>query len=215
MASRATIPAPLDLQNSLFADAPAGPLGLVYEPAFLSVEDERELLQYIAALPFQGASYKEWTARRRVVSYGGRFDFDRNVLLEAAPLPSVLHPLRARVAAWAGVQSDDFKHALVSEYSPGTPLGWHRDAPCFEKVAGVSLAGYARMRWRPYPPKAQAARATFALDLPPRSAYIMQDAARWDWQHAVSPTKMLRYSITFRTLRLRPHTRGEPGAGNQ
>ena len=99
------------------------------------------------------------------------------------------------------MQPIEFQHALVSEYSPGTPLGWHRDAPCFEVVAGVSLAGVARMRWRPYPPGTATARATFALDLPPRSAYIMRGAARWDWQHAVSPTRMLRYSITFRTLR--------------
>lgn len=201
MVARAIIPAPADLQSSLFGDAPAGPSGLVYEPAFLSAEEERGLLLHLAGLPFHGASYKEWTARRRVVSYGGRFDFDRNVLVEAAPLPDFLHPLRERVAAWCAVRPEEFRHALVSEYSPGTPLGWHRDAPCFETVAGVSLAGVARMRWRPYPPGTQMARATFALDLPPRSAYIMRDAARWDWQHAVSPTKMLRYSITFRTLR--------------
>jgi alkylated DNA repair dioxygenase AlkB len=39
------------------------------------------------------------------------------------------------------------------------------------------------------------------IDLAPRSAYLMRDAARWQWQHAISPTKELRYSITFRTLR--------------
>ncbi len=44
------------------------------------------------------------------------------------------------------------------------------------------------------------------LDLAPRSAYILEGAARWDWQHAISPTKALRYSITFRTL----STRGRP-----
>jgi len=201
MAARATIPAPADPQNSLFGDAPAGPSGLVYEPAFLSPEEERGLLEHLAGLPLQGASYKEWTARRRVVSYGGRFDFDRNVLVEAAPVPGFLHPLRARVAAWCRVQPDEFRHALVSEYSPGTPLGWHRDAPCFETIAGISLAGMARMRWRPYAAEAAGARSSFALDLLPRSAYIMRGGARWDWQHAISPTRELRYSITFRTLR--------------
>ena len=44
----------------------------------------------------------------------------------------------------------------------------------------------------------------FAIDLPPRSAYIMRGAARWNWQHAVSPTRELRYSITFRTLARQP-----------
>jgi hypothetical protein len=38
------------------------------------------------------------------------------------------------------------------------------------------------------------------MDLEPRSAYSITGHARWGWQHAISPTKELRYSITFRTL---------------
>jgi hypothetical protein len=30
---------------------------------------------------------------------------------------------------------------------------------------------------------------------------VLRDDARWRWQHHVPPTKALRYSITFRTLR--------------
>jgi alkylated DNA repair dioxygenase AlkB len=173
----------------------------VYQAEWLSVAEEQALLQQLATLPFAGASYKEWTARRRVVSFGGRFDFERNELHGAAPLPGFLQPLRARVAAWCGLPEAGFRQALVSEYAPGTPLGWHRDAPCFGTVAGVCLAGVGRMRWRPYPPRAGQARAALTLDLPPRSAYVMAGPARWDWQHAISPTRALRYSITFRTLR--------------
>ena len=35
----------------------------------------------------------------------------------------------------------------------------------------------------------------------PRAAlgYLVRGVARWRWQHAVSPTRELRYSITFRT----------------
>jgi hypothetical protein len=29
----------------------------------------------------------------------------------------------------------------------------------------------------------------------------MRDTARWGWQHCISETKELRYSITFRTAR--------------
>ena len=90
---------------------------------------------------------------------------------------------------------------MVAEYQPSTPLGWHRDVPDFEVVMGVSLLGRARLRFRPWPPKPNA-RTTFAVELEPRSAYVMRDEARWHWQHAVSPTKELRYSITFRTKRL-------------
>ena len=71
--------------------------------------------------------------------------------------------------------------------------------PEFELIAGVSLAGTCRMRFRPWPPKKGA--KVFVLDLAPRSVYVMRDAIRWRWQHSVSPTLELRYSVTFRTRR--------------
>jgi alkylated DNA repair dioxygenase AlkB len=134
------------------------------------------------------------------VSFGGKYDFTAHELIPAAPIPPILFALRARIAAWSGIDASQFNHALIAEYRAGTQLGWHRDVPNFESVVGVSLAAAARMRFRPYPPRVGQRKAAFAIDLAPRSIYTMQGAARWDWQHAVSPTKALRYSITFRTL---------------
>jgi alkylated DNA repair dioxygenase AlkB len=187
----------------LFASAttPALPDGLVYETDFLAVEEEAELLATIATLPFHEARYREYTAKRRTVSYGASYDFSTNEPLPAPPVPAWLFPLRERVAAWTAIPSDDFGFALVTEYQPGTQLGWHRDVPNFETVVGVSLAGQARMRFRPWPATAPPRRAAFHLDLQPRSVYVLRGDARWRWQHAISPTKALRYSITFRTAR--------------
>ena len=103
------------------------------------------------------------------------------------------------MAAWLGVPSSSVKHALVTEYRPGTALGWHRDVPDFELVCGISLAAACRMRFRPFPP-AKDRRSVLSLDLAPRSAYIFRGDARWRWQHGIPPTKALRYSITFRTM---------------
>jgi alkylated DNA repair dioxygenase AlkB len=103
------------------------------------------------------------------------------------------------VAAWSGIAAEQFGHALVAEYQPGTALGWHRDVPDFESIVGVSLAGAGRMRLRPYPPQ-HGQRAVHTIELAPRSVYLLQGPARWAWQHAISPTSALRYSITFRTL---------------
>lgn len=72
-----------------------------------------------------------------------------------------------------------------------------RDNRDLTVVAGISLAGWGRMRFRPY--AAQDARHTVVLDLPPRSVYVMREAIRWQWQHSMLPTKELRYSITLRT----------------
>jgi alkylated DNA repair dioxygenase AlkB len=188
------------MQGHLFDTGVRLPEGLRYEPEFLSIGDEQTLLQTIGALPFSDAQYKQFTARRRIVSFGGRYDFSSNELLPAAPVPPWLYPLRERAAAWAQLPEGELNHALIAEYMPGTPLGWHRDVPDFESIVGISLAGKCRMRFRRYPPR-RPGRAECHLDLLPRSIYTMQGPARWAWQHSVSPTKELRYSITFRTMR--------------
>lgn len=176
------------------------PDGFDYAEEFLTPNEERQLIHIVQALPLEAAAYKEYTARRRVVSFGGRFDYSKNVLLDAPPIPEWLLPLRDRAAGWAHLPPADIQHALVAEYSPGTPLGWHRDVPDFEAVVGISLAGWATLRFRRYPP-AKPGRTELSVDLAPRSIYTMQNAARWKWQHSVPPTKSLRYSITFRTPR--------------
>jgi len=69
--------------------------------------------------------------------------------------------------------------------------------PVYGMVAGISLAGTGRMRFRPY--DAQDAEHTHTLDLAPGSLYVMRDTIRWRWQHSLLPVKALRYSITLRT----------------
>jgi alkylated DNA repair dioxygenase AlkB len=176
------------------------PDGLRYRPAFLAPAEEDSLLADVRALPLARARYRSFTARRRILSFGAGYDFDANELLPAPPLPPRLHPLRARVADLAGVPAEDFAQCTVAEYAAGTQLGWHRDVPHFGVVAGVSLGASARMRLRPYPHARRPAPRPLVLVLEPRSAYVLRDAARWRWQHAISPTKALRYSITFRTF---------------
>ncbi len=172
-------------QGQLFGPAAQLPEGFVYVEDFIDEAEERALLEAIARLPLEVAKYKEYTARRRIAMFEDG-------------MPEFLLPLRAKIAAWVGVPADDLHHALVNEFRAGTPLGWHRDAPAYGRVAGVSLGGWARMRLRPYPPKKS---DVVDLELAPRSAYRMEGTARWGWQHSIAATKALRYSITFRTMR--------------
>jgi alkylated DNA repair dioxygenase AlkB len=189
-------------QLDLFGSpAPRLPEGMTFEEEFLSLDDEAALVAQIESLELREAQYKGYTARRRVMSYGSQYDFDDNRLLAAPSIPPFLVPLRERLAAWAGVAPASFTNALIAEYRPGTPLGWHRDVPDYELVAGVSLASNARMRLRPYPPVQPKKDDVINLELPPRSAYVLRGVARWGWQHSIAPTPGLRYSITFRTRR--------------
>lgn len=185
-------------QADLFGGALALPEDFVYQPDFITAAEERELLANIRKIALEDAKYREYTARRRVAYFGFDYDFSKNQLGEAPPVPAFLHPLREKMARWMRIAPEAFVHALVSEYRPGTPLGWHRDAPDFDRVAGVSLGGHARMRFRKYPPGKD---KPLVLELEPRSAYQMNGASRWRWQHSIPPTPELRYSITFRTLR--------------
>ena len=192
---------PVSRQPDLFAARANVPEGLRYAEGFVSAGQEAALLAELERLPFENARYKEWKANRRVVSFGGRYDFSSHELLPESPVPPFLFDLRAAAADFVGVPAAALTHALVAEYRTATQLGWHRDVPEFELVAGVSLLGAARMRLRRYPHVAGSGARSVALTLAPRSIYSLRGEARWGWQHAISPTPGLRYSITFRTLR--------------
>ena len=190
-------------QGALFDASGLLPPGLAFEPAFIDVAEEQALIELAGALPLREAKYKQYTARRRVYAYGSRFDFEEYKLRPVAigELPPPLQTLRARLAAWASVSPDAFVHVMVAEYQKGTPLGWHRDAPDYEVIVGVSLGSPARLRFRPWPPRDPKKQDIVAIDLAPRSAYLMRDSARWGWQHSVPPVPGLRYSVTMRTVR--------------
>lgn len=191
------------MQDDLFgAPPPPLPPGMRLQEAFLSPAEEQALLARIEALPLAPMKYQQYEALRRVVSYGGSYDFSRRALEAAEPLPAWLDPLRERAGAWAGIAPQAFVQALVAQYQPGTPLGWHRDVPDFEDIVGISLGNEAVMRFRPYPHEKGRRGGVLKLVLPPRSIYLLRGAARWGWQHSVAPTKALRYSITLRTGRV-------------
>jgi alkylated DNA repair dioxygenase AlkB len=90
---------------------------------------------------------------------------------------------------------------LLARYPEGAGIGWHRDAPTFgSRIPGVSLAGASRMRFQR---TVGGERSVAAIELAPRSAYLLSGKARWSWQHSIPATRSLRYSVTFRTLRRR------------
>jgi alkylated DNA repair dioxygenase AlkB len=180
------------------------PEGFEYREAFLTADGERELLAAIEQVAFSAFEMRGVVARRRVAFFGMSY-----MTPEAppVPMPEFLMPPRAQLAAWAGIPADDFVMALINEYPPGAPIGWHRDAPPYGVVAGLSLLSACRMRLRPYvsPHSNSAGRrvATHQLTLEPRSAYIMRGPARSEFEHSIPPVTSLRYSITFRTVRAR------------
>ena len=181
------------------------PEGFRYRDGFLTADEEASLAAAIGGLRFTTFEMRGVVARRRVAFFGRSYDSGG---APTPPLPAFLLPLRDRLAAWADVEPSAFEMALVNEYPPGAPIGWHRDAPQYDIVAGVSVLSSCRMRFRPYaPPRPRASTggsrrsATHEITLEPRSAYLMGGAARNAYEHHIPAVTTLRYSITFRTLR--------------
>ena len=186
--------------GSLFdADVPPG---FEYRAGIVSAAEETALAAAIAAVEFSTFEMRGVIARRRVAFFGETYDRGEG---SSPPLPEFLFPLRARLAAWARIDPGQLAMALINEYAPGAPIGWHRDAPQYDIVCGVSLLSECRMKFRPYvrPGEAGSARrpATHAITLERRSAYLMTGESRSRYEHHIPAVTSLRYSITFRTRR--------------
>jgi alkylated DNA repair protein (DNA oxidative demethylase) len=170
----------------------------VYRPDLLGEAEERALLAELERLEFHEIHMHGVVARRTARHFGVDYDYGRRAAVhEAEPVPEWLVPVPGHAAGLAGVAPEELAEILVQRYPPGAPIGWHRDAPAFGIVVGISLGSPARMRFRR---DEGGVRTTFELVLEPRSGYVLAGEARTAWQHHVPPAKALRYSITFRTL---------------
>jgi alkylated DNA repair dioxygenase AlkB len=183
--------------------AGALPNGFVYRADFISRDEEIALVRSIEQLPFVAPTMHGVAAKRRTVHFGRSYDFNTFALGDAPALPEFLVPLQERVAKFAGRDPAEFGEALVTEYAPGAGIGWHRDAPAFGVIVGISLLTPCPMKFRPWPvAKGTGSRIKpLTCVLEPCSAYVLDSEVRAGWQHHIPPTKELRYSVTFRTLR--------------
>ena len=185
---------------------PSLPPGFHYRADFITHEEEADLVKAISEIAFAEFEMRGVVARRRVKFFGRSYDA---VPGPEEPIPEFLFGVRDRLAAWAGVAPDAFAMALINEYREAAPIGWHRDAPQYELVAGLSLVSPCRMKLRPYvapkdvPNLPAPRKTTHEIELQPRSAYLITGESRQAYEHSIPPVESLRYSITFRTLRQR------------
>jgi alkylated DNA repair dioxygenase AlkB len=189
------------IQPSLFPTPvdPGLPPGLLYCPDVLTLEDERRLLDRIVDLPYKEFQFHGFEGKRRVVSFGWRYDFSEHKALPANPIPDFLIDMHRKIQAISGFAVLDLAQVLVTEYAPGAPIGWHKDRPFFGDVMGLSLASACNFRLRK--PLNEKKWQRVSLRLEPRSAYLLQGVARREWEHSIPPVESLRYSVTFRNLR--------------
>jgi alkylated DNA repair dioxygenase AlkB len=176
---------------------PQWPEGLRYKPALISSSDEAAIVKRVRKLPFREFEFHGYVGKRRVVSFGWKYDFSSQRLQKAGDIPDYLLSLRALAALFANFEPEAFQQVLVTEYAAGAGIGWHRDKAVFGQVVGISLLAPCTLRFRR---KLEGNWQRANLLAEPRSAYHLHGPARSEWEHSISHVDALRYSITFRSM---------------
>lgn len=172
------------------------PEGLHYREAFISPASEQELIAHIKTLPLKPFQFGQFEGKRRVASFGFRYDYTLRQMQEASPVPTWLLSIIAQVEAFSG-PGTQIKQVLCTEYDVDVGIGWHRDKPQFDQVFGLSLGAACKFRFRR---AADDGWERFTLDAEPRSLYVMTGPSRHIWEHSIPGVEAPRYSITFRTM---------------
>jgi len=183
-------------QVDLF-EAHSLPEGLRYARDALTRAQENALVGALSALPFKEFQFHGFHGKRRVVSFGWRYDFSGGGLTRTDPIPDFLLPAREIAARFAGLAPDVLEHAHIIEYRPGAAIGWHKDRREFDDVIGISLLSACTFRLR-RKGASRWERRTFTAA--PRSIYLLRGPARRECEHIIPPLPTLRYSVTFRSL---------------
>ena len=184
-------------QLGFFAEKPKYPEGFKYESSVIAEADEAQLLDDIRTLPFKEFEFHGYTGKRRVVSFGWKYDFNERKLLKANDIPPFLLGVREAAARFAEMEPEQLQHVLVTEYSAGAGIGWHRDKAEFGEIIGISLLAPCTFRLRR---KNGTKWDRVNLTAEPRSAYLLSGPSRSEWEHSIPEVDALRYSITFRNL---------------
>jgi DNA oxidative demethylase len=174
------------------------PDGFRYFPAFLTEAEEGELLGHVVGLDYNEVRMHGQVAKRVVRHFGVRYEYDSASITAGEPVPVWLSEVRERTAGLLAVPTEKLAEVLVTHYPPGATIGWHRDAPMFGNVVGVSLGSACVLRFQR---GTGTERRVFEQHLEPRSAYVLAGRARTVWQHSIPAVATDRYSVTFRTLR--------------
>jgi len=187
--------------NLLFPIETAYPPGFSYKEDFLSADEEELLLRSVLQTELHPMVFQGYEAKRKVASYGYDWSFEKRALTKGKLIPQQFSFLVEKLTEHLQLSKDAIAELLVTEYPVGSVINWHRDAPPFDLIAGISLLSDCTFKLRPYDTDKRNRKSVVSLTVKRRSLYIMQGAARSEWEHSISPVKQVRYSVTLRTLK--------------
>jgi alkylated DNA repair dioxygenase AlkB len=159
---------------TLFPVEPLFPEGFVYIPHFISEEEEMNLYREISKVELHTFHFQGYEAKRNVASFGQDWNFETRSLSKGKDIPIAFHPLIKKVAQQVARKAEDFAELLVTHYPAGSVINWHRDAPPFDLIAGISLLADCSFRLRPYGKEKQNRASIVSFPVRRRSLYVMQ-----------------------------------------
>jgi alkylated DNA repair dioxygenase AlkB len=187
--------------NTLFDIAPVLPPGFNYYPNFITEAEEAQLMKLVAQFELQQMKFHEYEAKRKVINFGQGWSFTEQKLKQGNAIPAEFAFIVDRIAKQLSIPNELIVQFLITEYPVGSVINWHRDAPPFDIIAGLSLLADCSFKLRPHDKEKQTRSATISLPVQRRSLYSMQGPAKSEWQHCTAPLNKIRYSLTFRTLK--------------
>lgn len=128
-------------QADLFDARPALPEGFRFEAEVISPAEEQSLLSQVRELPLNRFEFRGYEGKRRVTSFGWRYDFEQQSLEPTEEIPQFLLPLREIAARFASLDPAE----LQQRSSPSTRPE--------QRSGGIATAKYSvtwsESRWLP------------------------------------------------------------------
>jgi alkylated DNA repair dioxygenase AlkB len=187
--------------HTLFEVEPVFPEGFAYHPNFINEAEEQKLLQLIAKTELHNFFFQGYEAKRKVASFGYDWSFEKRTLSKGKEIPVEFDFLIQRLSDHLSIPKTSFAELLVTQYPVGSVINWHRDAPPFDIIAGISLFSDCIFKLRPHDKAKQKRNTVISIPVKKRSLYIIQGIARSEWEHSIVAVKDVRYSVTMRTLK--------------
>ncbi len=178
------------------------PPGFTIIDNVITEEEEKELINFL-----DNESKEKWkfTSGKNMLHYGYTYSHratSLSNLRSTFSIPDILFKLYEKCVA-KGLTLQDGKQPqqiLINKYKGDQIMNHHIDNPVLfgDKIIVVSLQSDSKLEFK-------LNKQSLYLKLNRRSAYLMEDDARYKWTHGISAKKIIddknkRYSIVMRTI---------------
>ncbi|UJH92808.1 alpha-ketoglutarate-dependent dioxygenase AlkB [Antarcticibacterium sp. 1MA-6-2] len=176
--------------------------GLLLYPDFINKSLEEELIAEIDSQPW----VVDYDRRLQYYGYRNELESPYDLVKFPVPIPPKMYELSRKIVEQKIIEKQP-DQVIINEYSPGQGIRPHKDRNYFDnQICGINLGSGCVMKF-----KKISGGEVIDVEIPRRSLYVMQDEARYKWNHSIPPRKKdnidgnikhreRRLSITYRKV---------------